>query len=115
MPNDDPSRRSLLKWLDLIHLRPGMYLGVSAPDFGGMLDRLEGLVLGYQLAIHEYQLRDPGVELYSEFSRYLETRLGTGMALGLVIPAIRRANPTDAQAWEALWSLLAEFRNARPG
>ena len=112
MLNDDPPRRSLLRWLDLIQLRPGMYLGVSAPDFGGMLDRLEGLILGYKLAAEAYELHDPGVDFYSEFSRHLEARFGARMGPALVIPTIRRSSASDADAWEAFWNLLKEFRGA---
>ena len=105
-------RRSLMKWLDLVQMRPGMYLGVSAPDFGGMLDRLEGLILGYQLAVDAHGVRDPGVEQLSSFCRDLERRFGWRVAPGLIIPTIRREHSSDVAAWETFWQLLGEFRSS---
>ena len=97
-------RRSLLKWLELIQLRPGIYLGVSPPDYGRMLDRLEGFVAGYFQAVDAHAVHDPGLDLYFEFSRHLKDRLGS-----LGIGAIRETTTSDAEAWEAFWNLLEEF------
>ena len=101
-----------MKWLDLIQMRPGMYLGVSAPDFSGLLDRLQGLILGYQLAVDVHEVRDPGVEQLSLFCRELERRSGWKLAPGLIIPTIRREHSSDSDAWQTFWRLLGEFRSS---
>ena len=52
-----------MKWLDLVQMRPGMYLGVSAPYFGALFERLEGMIVGYTLAVQAHDVPDAGVDL----------------------------------------------------
>jgi hypothetical protein len=103
------SPASLLQRLDLIRMRPGMYLGANAPNHGVMLDRLDTWIVGYSEAIRVHQIRDPGVELYESFWQFLEKRLDRSMEKG-TIQTIRMLSVTDAEAWEMYWRLLAEFR-----
>src|SRR5204863_2422201 len=95
--DDRPSSASLLPRLDLIRLRPGLYLGVVPPHFGAMLDRLDTWIVGYSEAVMAHGIRDPGLDLYSSFWQFLEERLGRGMSEG-TIPTIRLLSINDAEA-----------------
>ena len=103
------SPASLLERLDLIRMRPGMYLGANAPNHGVMLDRLDTWIVGYSEAVRVHRIRDPGLELYESFWQFLEKRLGRSMEKG-TIPTIRMLCVNDAEAWDTYWRLLAEFR-----
>jgi hypothetical protein len=105
------TRASLMHWLDLVQMRPGMYLAASAPDFGAMLERLEMLIAGYQLAVEAHDARDPGVDLYLSFWQFIQRRRGWNMSGG-TIATIRLESSSDAEAWETFWNLLGEFRNS---
>jgi hypothetical protein len=110
----DPSpHASLLHWLDLIRVRPGMYLGAAPPHFGAMLDRLDTWIVGYGQAVRAHQMQDPGLDLYESFWQFLERKIGRSLTEG-TIPTIRLISGSDAEAWETYWSLLGEFR-ARAG
>jgi hypothetical protein len=104
-----PSAASLLDRLDLIRMRPGMYLGANAPNHGVMLDRLDTWIVGYSEAVRIHRIRDPGLEHYESFWQFLEKRLGRSMEKG-TIPTIRMLCVNDAEAWETYWRLLEEFR-----
>jgi hypothetical protein len=98
-----------MKWLDLVQMRPGMYLGVSAPYFGALFERLEGMIVGYTLAVQAHDVPDAGVDLYSSFHSYLERGFGWNLSEG-PIRTIRRESSSDSEAWDAYWRLLADFR-----
>jgi hypothetical protein len=99
-----------MHWLDLIRLRPGMYLGTGPPHYGAMLDRLDTWIVGYSEAVRAHEVRDAGIEMYSSFWQYLERRLDRQMSQG-TIPTIRLVSMTDAEAWETYWRLLDDFRS----
>jgi hypothetical protein len=99
-----------MHWLDLIRVRPGMYLGTGPPNYGAMLDRLDTWIVGYSEAVRAHEVRDPGIDLYSSFWQFLEGRLDRHMSEG-TIPTIRLVSMTDAEAWETYWRLLDAFRN----
>jgi hypothetical protein len=100
-----------MRWLDLVQMRPGMYLGVSVPDFGALFDRLEGMIVGYTLAVQAHDVPDAGADLYSSFRQYLERRFGWNVAQG-PIRTIRNESASDSEAWDAYWKLLADFRKS---
>ena len=101
---------SLMHWLDLIRVRPGMYLGAAPPHFGTMLDRLDTWIVGYGQAVRAHQVQDPGLEVYESFWQFLERKIGRSLSEG-TIPTIRLISGSDAEAWETYWSLLGEFRS----
>jgi hypothetical protein len=103
------SPASLLDRLDLIRMRPGMYLGANVPHHGVMLDRLDTWIVGYSEAVRVHRIRDPGLERYESFWQFLEKRLARSMEKG-TIQTIRMLSMNDAEAWETYWRLLAEFR-----
>ena len=47
-----------MHWLDLIRVRPGMYLGAAPPHFGAMLDRLDTWIVGYGEAVRAHAVED---------------------------------------------------------
>jgi hypothetical protein len=108
--DESPKPPSLLTILWLVEKRPGMYLGPD-DDRGRQLDNLEILISGYFLAISQHGLRDSGVDLYSGFGAYLESRFAWNVSGGPV-RAIRREAPSDAVAWGEVWRLLWEYRDA---
>ena len=61
-----------MHWLDLIRVRPGMYLGAGPPHFGAMLDRLDTWIVGYSEAVRAHAVQDPGLDLYASFWQFLE-------------------------------------------
>jgi len=98
-----------MHWLDLIRVRPGMYLGAAPPHFGAMLDRLDTWIVGYGEAVRAHAVEDPGLDLYASFWRYLEMKIGRPISQG-TIPTLRLISGSDAEAWETYWRLLGEFR-----
>jgi hypothetical protein len=105
-------RGSLLNFLRVIQLRPGMYTGAAVGDYGAHFDRLEMLICGYQHAVMVHGVHDSGVDLYAEFSSYLESKFGWNLREGL-IATIRRESSSDEVAWETFWRLLWELRDSR--
>ena len=89
-----------MKWLDLVQMRPGMYLGVSAPYFGALFERLEGMIVGYTLAVQAHDVPDAGVDLYSSFHSYLERRFGWNLSEGPIRLSDARVHRTP-EAWDA--------------
>jgi hypothetical protein len=108
---EDRPSVSLLTLLRLVQKSPMMYVGVADSARGVQLDRLEVLISGYSLALTWHGLRDPGHDLYMQFSPYLEKRFGLPVNRG-PIRAIRDASKSDAQAWKMFWRLLWEFTAA---
>jgi hypothetical protein len=105
-------RPSLLDFLRAIQLRPGMYTGAAAGDFGAHFDRLEMVISGYQQAVIVHGVQDVGVDLYAEFAAYLENRFGWNLRES-AIRKIRRESPSDEVAWDTFWRLLWELRDSR--
>jgi hypothetical protein len=97
-----------LSFLSKVHQRPGMYVGGMDADYATQLDRLEMLIHGYLIALRSHQIEDVGAAAYGAFPEYLRSRFGWSMSQG-PIRAIRRACPSDREAWELFWSLLADF------
>jgi hypothetical protein len=106
-----PPAVSLLNLLNLVQKSPAMYVGAMDSARGVQLDRLEVLIEGYSLAVNWHGLEDPGLDLYNDFSPYLERRFAWNLNRG-PIRAIRDAAKTDGEAWDNFWRLLWEFRDA---
>jgi hypothetical protein len=107
---DEPDH-SLLRVLDLIRARPGMYLGAESTDHGALLDRLEAFISGYEMALHQRGLQ-ADLASYGYFARYVAERLPSSQREG-PIRTVRRKTSSDAKAWETLWRLLSEFGASR--
>jgi hypothetical protein len=108
---DPMPQASLMERLDQIKRRPGMYLGIGAPHYGTMLDRLETWIVGYSEAIRAHAITDVGVEFYERFWVFLERQLGRSMSQG-TIPTIRLLSVNDEEAWNTYWRLLEDFRRS---
>jgi hypothetical protein len=104
-------RGSLLDFLRVIQLRPGMYTGAAAGDYGAHFDRLEMLISGYRQAVMVHGVQDEGTDLYAEFPHYVASKFGWNLREGL-IATIRRESSSDATAWETFWRLLWELRDS---
>src|SRR5262249_1044875 len=102
---------SLLNLLNLVQKSPAMYVGAMDSAGGVQLDRLEVLIAGFLFAGAWDGLDDPGVDLYNDFSPYLERRFAWNLNRG-PIRAIRDAARSDAEAWDNFWRLLWEFKDA---
>jgi hypothetical protein len=98
---------SIFRLLEEVRKRPGMFVG-GLPRTAPM-DALEMLLRGYELALTEHQISEPGSKFLSNFGNYLWTTHGMEQSCG-PIRAIRHASATDEEAWTRLWTLLDEFK-----
>ena len=101
-----------MKWLDLVQMRPGMYLGVSAPYFGALFERLEKMIVGYTLAVREHRTmyRMRASTSTRRFTHISRDGFGWNLSEG-PIRTIRRESSSDSRGMGcAYWRLLADFR-----
>jgi hypothetical protein len=110
-PMETPPAPSLFAVLSRIERRPGMYLREEESGCSSLND-LEALIRGYGIAAREHQMKDEGLDLYSQFSDYLHQRYGWSMCRGPIM-AIKDASSSDSDAWNRFWRLLREFRESR--
>ncbi len=87
-----------------------MYLGWNddAPRQG--LHALQALITGYTLAIHHHANGDD-IAVVAELEEFLQQRSGADNFSG--IDQILATSMTETDAWNRVWSLIAEFREAK--
>ena len=88
-----------------------MFVGGHPGDYGGHLQRLETLLIGYAYAIQTHQIGGRAEDFPSAFSEYLKSRFAWSLECGFA-HAIRSASKTDEEAWRQFWKLAKEFREA---
>lgn len=96
-------------FLEQIQKRPGMHLGEDHDERHKQLLNLSCILYGYEVALSNHQISEPGVDFTRRFMNYLHDRFGWSRACGPV-GAIRLATSTEEEEWETFWRLLAEFR-----
>jgi hypothetical protein len=69
------------------------------------------MLIGYELALVEHGVEDPGKDFMRRFGAYLRARFGWSMSYG-PLAAIRDHAANHRRAFEEFWKLLAEFKRA---
>jgi len=99
----------IFDFLEQIQQRPGMHLGEDREAWLKQLNNLSCILYGYEVALSNHRISEPGVDFTWKFMSYLRDRFGWSTSCGPV-GAIRDATSTEEEAWETFWRLLAEFR-----
>lgn len=102
---------SLFDLLERVKRRPGMYIGYDDQELDRRWVALEVMVIGYEYALREHSLNEPGTDFCNRFAAFLRGRFGWSMSCGPFF-AIREHVSDDQQAFEEFWKLVAEFRTA---
>jgi hypothetical protein len=101
---------SILKVLALVHARPSMYLGWDDDAPRQRLHALQALITGYTLAVHHHANGDD-IAVVAELEEFLRQQSGADSFCG--IDQILATSMTEPDAWDRVWSLIAEFREAK--
>lgn len=88
-----------------------MYIGYDDQELDRRWAALEAMLIGYEYALTEHSLQEPGTDFLRRFGAFLRARFGWSMSCGPLF-AIRQHVADDQQAFEEFWKLVAEFRKA---
>ncbi len=98
---------SIFKLLERIRHAPSLYIG--GPDGHIVqLRRLEMVLHGYQLALHEHGLREDVADFMREFGAFLQHKHGWPSDSG-GITAVIESTTSPEGAWETFWNEVASF------
>jgi len=103
---------SVFDLLDDVRKRPSMFVGWDEWERRRQLEALESMLFGYQRAVVQHGLDDPGRALLTGFGDYLQARFGWSMSCG-PIGAILEHSPTEQEAWTRFWVLLDDYKRDR--
>lgn len=102
---------TIFGFLRAVEQRPFMYLGGDRVD-NDLLRRLELVILGYEYALCQHDIKEPGMDFLRAFAEYLRRTGGTrswSMSCG-VIAAVIEHSESETAAWDKFWHLLWTFQ-----
>jgi len=102
--------KSLFDVLDAIERRPSMFLGADPDTREIQLDRLEMLIVGYELALGVHRIAEPGGDFFRKFAEFVRESYGLDTTCG-PIAAIKLNSATGEDAWRTLWTALRRYKD----
>ncbi len=102
--------QSILATLALIQRAPTMYLGGGSRS--DQLHALQAIMTGYSLALRQHGVGNDDLRVIGQLEDFLRKRSGADNVTG--IDHVLFTSPTDAVAWNRVWTLIDEFRAAHP-
>lgn len=88
------------------------WIGFGEKEYRLQLRAIEQLIAGYEYALHEHGIAEPGSEFRKEFADFVKVKKGWHEAFG-PIDVILHFVKDDAKAWDTLWELIDEFRKTK--
>jgi hypothetical protein len=99
--------RSLFAVLKLVELQPEVYLGATTRT--EQLVALRTLLSGYELALEQHDIQEPGRSFLSRLGAFVERRYGLARP---AVDVVRIVSLSDDDAWNLFFELVWAFRDS---
>ncbi|WP_224368987.1 hypothetical protein [Hyalangium versicolor] len=102
---------TIFEFLKRVEQRPGMFLYADEEDWELQFRNLKMLLIGYEQALWNHKLDEPGRDFLDQFGAYLFEKYGWSSSSG-PIAAILRETPSPHEAWRTFWREVWAFRDS---